>query len=1031
MPTSEPARWAALRSAFAEVADLPPEARQERLAAIRANNTGFADELERLLAADLKAEASDPVTHQLDLALRDFADELSFAHDERTPPWIGDYRIEGTLGAGGMGVVYLAEQQSPKRTVALKVIRGASGASAVRRFHREGELLGRLQHPNIALIHEAGLAREHEGDDVVRGPLRPYFAMELVRGEPIAEHVRRNDLDARVRVALMVKVCDAIDHAHSRGVIHRDLKSANILVDEHGEPKVLDFGIARALDRDHAATVETAAGEVIGTLPYMSPEQVSGQGREVGVHSDVYALGVVLFEVLTGRRPIDLAGRSLPEAVRLITDAEPTRLGSIDRSLRGDLETIVDRCLEKEPARRYPSAGAVAADLRRHLAHEPILARPASTLYQVAKFARRHRPLVIGLAAAFVALIAATVTSITFAVRTTRALKETEEARSEAVASKLAAQESERLAIEARKDAERSRDDLKSQLHYSQVENNRSIHSFAFLRDLLTAADPTMGGRPDLTVRELVQVAAEALQGNAGEDGQVKGMVGQLIATTLARLGDVEGADRAFQRSIELLAMPDPNTMGRDHQLFGALTEYASFLHRRGRLDEAEAALGRVIEERMQSLLSGAPTQRPGDGTIPSDYYRSVAQNNLALISLDRRDYAEAEARARHAHELELELVKAGHRRGRAAAISLATAATAVHHQGRVDEAIALMREAISMAEAADGPDSPTSLRLRGTLTPWLTRAGRFGDAVELMRGTRLAATAAAKQWPGGEDEAWVNLQLAQALALHGNTLEALAMSHEAFEHSSRTERPTTVLIRTLMVRGSCRALVGDAAGAEADLSQTETLVAELMGADHEDMADVLVFRSFAARCAGDLGASRNEALRAMDLFKATPGAARTQSIAAQREAAFALASDPDPQVALRGAEECAVLVEELATLYQPRHPIIGRSLVHRAEALLTAGRREAAAEVASKAADILADPSGLVEWWSLYATLLSTIAQDPAIATSAEWPARLTRLREAIIEVAGPTSVELSRLDRLVPRPPSAPRTATPLAAP
>ena len=330
---------------------------------------------------------------------------------------IGAYEIKDEIGRGGMGLVYEAEQASPRRRVAIKIVSPAAvTASLMRRFEYESEILGRLQHPGVAQIYEAGTC------DLGSGP-QPYFAMEYVEGETIVSYCDSHRLGTRERLELIARVCEAVQHAHERGVIHRDLKPGNILVTAEGQPKVLDFGVARATDTD-VQTVMTEAGALVGTVPYMSPEQASGNASLVDTRSDVYALGVLAYQLLTGRMPYDLSKKLVHEAVRVIVEDEPTSMSSVNRSLRGDIETIVGKALEKEPERRYESAAALAADLRRHLRDEPIVAHPPSAAYQFRKFARRNKGVVWGAAAVVVALIAGTVVSTVFGVQAERARAE-------------------------------------------------------------------------------------------------------------------------------------------------------------------------------------------------------------------------------------------------------------------------------------------------------------------------------------------------------------------------------------------------------------------------------------------------------------------------------------------------------------------------------------------------------------------------------------------------------------------------------
>jgi WD40 repeat protein/predicted Ser/Thr protein kinase len=321
---------------------------------------------------------------------------------------VGRYRVVRLLGEGGAGAVYEAEQASPRRMVALKVLRpGRASPTLLKRFAHEAQILGRLHHPGIAQVYEAGL--DDDG--------QPFFAMEFIRGLPLDEYARTRGLTAPARLELVARVCDAVQHAHDQGIIHRDLKPANILVDETGQPKVLDFGVARVTDTGLLSEVGlTRTGQLLGTPNYMSPEQLAADPTAIDHCADVYALGVILFELLANRLPYRLLHWSRAEAARLVREEGPPRLGSINPELRGDVEMIVAKALEKDRPRRYQSAADLAADLRRWLAHEPIRARPASLLYHLGKFARRRRALVCGALATALAVLLGLIGTTLFAV---------------------------------------------------------------------------------------------------------------------------------------------------------------------------------------------------------------------------------------------------------------------------------------------------------------------------------------------------------------------------------------------------------------------------------------------------------------------------------------------------------------------------------------------------------------------------------------------------------------------------------------
>ncbi|MBK8979450.1 MAG: serine/threonine protein kinase [Planctomycetes bacterium] len=337
---------------------------------------------------------------------RDDAEGVCGVAHPDMPRRIGPYRVLDVVGTGGVGVVYRAEQYSPRRIVALKLLQpGAMRGETLARFAREAELLGRLQHPGIAQVIDAGTFASPYGP-------QPYFAMEFVDGLPLTRYAQQRELDVRARCRLIVQLCEAVQHAHDRGIVHRDLKPGNVLVAEPmpGAPqvKVLDFGIARCMAvEDGPATQLTHQGQLVGTLPYVSPEQLRGDG--IDARTDVYALGAVLYELLVGRVPLDIDGQPLSRAVEIVSNRDPEPPGRSQPALAGDLDAIVCTALEKRPADRYPSAAALAADLRRYLDRQSVLARRPGPLDRVVKFSRRNRGLVAATLGSFVILAAAVV----------------------------------------------------------------------------------------------------------------------------------------------------------------------------------------------------------------------------------------------------------------------------------------------------------------------------------------------------------------------------------------------------------------------------------------------------------------------------------------------------------------------------------------------------------------------------------------------------------------------------------------------
>lgn len=391
-----------LAEVFRQVCDSPSESREELLRSACGGDEELRRDVHRLLSHDSSALISP----------RDDAGErlqqLFAPTEPDSPPDIKGFRITGELGRGGMGVVYLAEQACPRREVALKVIRSsASSPGLIRRLMREADVLARLKHPGIASVLESGTFSSP------RGGVQPFFVMDVVRGEPITNYVQTHGSSVHERLRLLAQVCDAVQHAHAKGVIHRDLKPANVLVTESGDPKVLDFGVARLIGAHEGdAKTQTNPGQLVGTVQYMSPEQATGDDAELDTRSDVYSLGLILYEMLAEVPAQNVENKPLFEALKVIREGRPRPLGNVARNLRGDTATVVAKALAKGVSERYQSALELGADLRRIIAQQPISARPPTLTYVLAKIIRRNRTLASFAGAAVILIMVSAVAII-------------------------------------------------------------------------------------------------------------------------------------------------------------------------------------------------------------------------------------------------------------------------------------------------------------------------------------------------------------------------------------------------------------------------------------------------------------------------------------------------------------------------------------------------------------------------------------------------------------------------------------------
>lgn len=698
------------------------------------------------------------------------------------PSEFGRYRILRQIGQGGMGSVYEAEQESPKRIVALKVIRpGLATPGLLKRFELESQVLGKLQHPGIAQIYEAGTADTKSGK-------QPYFAMEFVQGVDLRRHIKQKGLSVRERMELLAKICDAVHHAHQKGVIHRDLKPANILVDQFGQPKILDFGVARATDADiQVATMQTDVGQLIGTLQYMSPEQVAADPGELDTRSDVYALGVIVYELLADKTPYDLSNRMIHEAARIIREDDPTALSSISRKYRGDIETIVSKALEKEKDRRYQSAAALAEDIRRYLQNQPIIARPPSALYQLQKFVKRNKAIAAGVVVAMLAMAIGTTISTYLYLQAESARKGEQDQR-------MLAERRESEALVARAEAQARADELKAVSGFQQS-MLAELDAETMGRGIVTAMRDSIGERlkQDETESEQIQAslasfealakninttdlalkvvdehvlarAAQTIASQFSEQPQIRGALQQTVATTYRTLGLLNAALPLQEAVLDSRS----RELGDDHpDTLTSKNEMGLLLERLGRVAEAETMLRSALEGRRRALGEEDPITLASMGDLSSVLYWQrkyeealtlnrkvlearrrvfgeehtdtlVAMSNLSILLQDRREFDEAEKYRRLVLNGQRRLLGEDHPH---TLIALFNLGYLYQGKGDYEQALHYYLETDERNRRVLGDDHPDTLQCIVFIADMLDRLGRIDEAEaysrEAMKGHR------------------------------------------------------------------------------------------------------------------------------------------------------------------------------------------------------------------------------------------------------------------------------------------------------
>lgn len=740
------------------------------------------------------------------------------------PARIGPYRIVRVLGEGGMGVVYLAEQSAPIfRRVALKVLKlGLDTKQFVARFEAERQALAVMDHPGIARVHDAGASETG----------RPYFVMELVHGEPITVYCDVNRQSPRERAQLMIRVCQAVQHAHQKGVIHRDLKPSNVLVgvqDGEAVPKIIDFGVAKAIDRPLTThTLFTEIGQRIGTPAYMSPEQMEMSGLDVDTRSDVYSLGVMLYELLSGTLPFseDLLRRAVTSP-GLLRDTDPqtpsarvTGLGekvssvasrrssdpaSLRRTLEGDLDWITLKAMAMDRARRYETANAFAMDLQRYLGYEPVTARPPSTHDRVAKFVRRHRAGVAMGAAAALLVIGAT---IMLGVQAQRLARERDRAEREAA---------------------------------------RASSVTSFLRETLSSADPWSGGRRDVSVAEALGAAVAKLDQSFLNQPLTAAAVRQTIAATYGGLGRFDEAEALARSALET----QRKTLGETHEdVAQTLAVLAELYVKKGQYEPADAlarealAVNRRLTSRDNERVAASLTQ-------------------LADVLEHRGRYADAHIAAEEGLAIRRRVHGA---RDARVADSLKTLANIVANgfadYTRVDQ---LLREALEIRRSVYGRDDANVAVTLNDLAVNRVRVEDFAQAEALYN-----EAVAINRRVLGDDHPEVALTLENLGGVYYRTQrydeclelldEVLAMRRKALGNEH------TAVGRTLANMGAVRNGAKDYAGAIPPLREAETRLRATLGAEHPDLVTLLSHLGDALTGSGDRDEAETTFRRAVAL---------------------------------------------------------------------------------------------------------------------------------------------------------------------
>lgn len=781
--------------------------------------------------------------------------DLAFQDDEDIPDTIGPYTVLSSLGQGGMGRVYLAEQTEPvERKVAVKLaFHVQANPEAKRRFQLERKALGRLSHPNIAHLYEAGTTPEG----------RPFVAMEWVDGPQILDYCNRRSLPIEARLRLFIDVCRGAQHAHQKQILHRDLKPSNILVEDvDGRPvaKIIDFGIAKALDRPVDHTYATG-NRLIGTPYYMSPEAVDpNRTDDPDTRSDIYSLGVVLYELVTGLRPFRNSARDLSKLLQEILEQgakrPSVRLAELDASsryrlaadrncepevhaslLRGDLDWIIAKAMARDRDERYSSASELADELQRVLEHRPILARPPNRFYESRKWVRRNR---LAAALAAVALVASILATVLTTSALTHARRAEEQSRHEAEVSQSALEFIVELFESARPEV-RDQEPTARDLLGEGVDRLRQSDLTPLARAKILHTLGDVHGRLGLypTARDLVAESLEIRQGELGaQDIEVLASA-QLLGNLERRAGNLEEAEALLAGVLDAAeAQGDTDPLG----LADALNSLGNLRWAQRRLDDAREIYQRALDLRLEHL--GPMAEEVGG-----------SHNNMGVLLLSSGLYPAAEVHLRRAAEIyESQL---GPRHPQLADVQ-GNLAIVLFNLGRLAESERMNRQALDSRQAALGPDHPLTGTSFNNLSAVLVRMGRYEDAEAASR----QATEIRRRTLGENHRDTVGAlsNLGTTLRHRGRYGDAESVFQRVLELRQNIYSPENInVLRSRRRLAAVWSDLGRSKEAEAELRGVLEVLEEHHGNRHADRAFVL--HELAATLAGDQRLDEAEAL--------------------------------------------------------------------------------------------------------------------------------------------------------------------------